>query len=97
MLKRFIYTAFLFFPVLLITACEDVIDVDLKTSPNQLVIEGNITDKNAAQIVKITNLFLIPIATPILRLLGLRLLLLMMQDIPSSLPKHNRAFIPANR
>jgi hypothetical protein len=55
MLKRIIYTALLFSGVLLISSCEDVIDVDLKTPPNQIVIEGNITDQNTTQVVKISQ------------------------------------------
>jgi hypothetical protein len=55
MLKRFIYPAFFLLTMLLVTSCEDVIDVDLKTSPNQIVIEGNITDENIAQTVKISQ------------------------------------------
>ncbi|GAA4316291.1 hypothetical protein GCM10023149_13150 [Mucilaginibacter gynuensis] len=40
---------------LLLASCEKVIDVDIKTPPNQLVIEGNITDQLDLQTIKITQ------------------------------------------
>jgi hypothetical protein len=38
-----------------LSSCEKVIDVDLNTAANQLVIEGVITDQNMQQTIKITE------------------------------------------
>lgn len=39
----------------LLFSCEKVINVDLDTAPNQIVIEGNITDQNEIQTVRISQ------------------------------------------
>jgi len=46
--------AWIFLSVLF-CSCEKVINVNLDTAPNQIVVEGNITDKNEIQTVKITQ------------------------------------------
>jgi len=54
-MKRFIYISVLFVGCLVWSSCEKVIDVKLDTAPNQMVIEGNITDQNEAQLIKISQ------------------------------------------
>lgn len=41
--------------MLVFTSCEKVIDVDIKESPNQMVIEGSITDSLTMQTIKLTK------------------------------------------
>ncbi|RCH56392.1 DUF4249 domain-containing protein [Mucilaginibacter hurinus] len=55
MLKKIIYTLFMAGSGLLFTSCEKVIDVDIKEPPNQLVIEGNITDVSGTQTIKLSQ------------------------------------------
>ena len=55
MLRKIIYLGFLAGAALCFTACEKVIDVDIKESASQLVIEGTITDQPGEQVVKITR------------------------------------------
>ncbi|MEO6149760.1 MAG: DUF4249 domain-containing protein [Mucilaginibacter sp.] len=55
MLKNILYINLLAATVLLFASCEKVIDVDIKESPNQLVIEGNITDVEGIQTIKLSQ------------------------------------------
>ncbi|RYE14145.1 MAG: DUF4249 domain-containing protein, partial [Sphingobacteriales bacterium] len=55
MLKNIIYINLLAASVLLFASCEKVIDVDIKESPNQLVIQGNITNNEGIQTIKLSE------------------------------------------
>ena len=43
-----------------LSSCEKVIDIELETSPNQIVIEGNITDRLESQTIKLSSQFPTP-------------------------------------
>lgn len=55
MLRKIKYLSLLLAVSFSICSCEKVIDVELNTSPNQLVIEGNITNKLGMQTIKISQ------------------------------------------
>ena len=52
MIKRFLYLSILVTG--LFSSCEKVINVNLDNAPNQIVIEGNITNQNEVQTIKIS-------------------------------------------
>ncbi|RYY36260.1 MAG: DUF4249 domain-containing protein [Sphingobacteriaceae bacterium] len=55
MLKRITYLSFAAASALFFSSCEKVIDVDIKESPSQLVIEGNITEGDSEKMIKISR------------------------------------------
>jgi hypothetical protein len=55
MLKKIYNTLFFAAAITLFASCEKVIDVDIKESPNQMVIEGNITDTLGIQTIKLSK------------------------------------------
>jgi hypothetical protein len=55
MLKRIIYLSFAAASAFFFSSCEKVIDVDIKESPSQLVIEGNIRDGDTDGMIKISR------------------------------------------
>ena len=55
MLRKIKYLSLLLAVSFSICSCEKVIDVELNTSPNQLVIEGNITNQMGMQTIKISQ------------------------------------------
>lgn len=58
-MKREFYHKVLFFSVLsgamLLLSCQKIIQLDLKDAGSQLVIEGNVTNKNSTQTVKLSK------------------------------------------
>ncbi|MCX2483507.1 DUF4249 domain-containing protein [Pedobacter sp. MR2016-24] len=55
MLKYIIYSCFFIIVSLSMASCEKVIDVKLNTSPNQVVIEGNINDQPGVQTITMSE------------------------------------------
>lgn len=55
MLKQIKYIAILLVGSIVMSACEKVIDVKLDNAESQLVIEGNITDQQGPQLIKISK------------------------------------------
>ena len=55
MLKKIKYISVLLAGVVGLTACEKVIDVKLDNAVSQLVIEGNMTNQQGQQVVKISK------------------------------------------
>lgn len=55
MRKQSIYPVLFFAAVIGLSSCEKVIDVNLDSSANQIVIEGNITNQQGEQAIKISQ------------------------------------------
>lgn len=55
MTKKILFFNILITATFLFSSCEKVINVKLDTAPNQIVIEGNITDQNDIQTIKISQ------------------------------------------
>ncbi len=55
MLKQILYIPIIIGLMLALSSCERVIKVELASSPNQIVIEGNLTDRLEQQIIKISQ------------------------------------------
>ncbi|RYE20921.1 MAG: DUF4249 domain-containing protein [Sphingobacteriales bacterium] len=55
MFKNTLHISLFVAGALMLASCEKVINVDIKESPNQLVIEGNITDTTGTQIIKLSK------------------------------------------
>ncbi len=55
MLKNILNTSIFIGLVLALSSCQKVIDIELGTSPSQIVIEGNLTNQLGQQIIKISQ------------------------------------------
>jgi Domain of unknown function (DUF4249) len=55
MKKLISYCLILSFAILLLTSCEDVINLDIATGPSQLVVDGWITNQPTAQSIRLTQ------------------------------------------
>jgi len=55
MLKHIIYISLFITGAFSLSSCKKVININLNTSPNQIVIEGNITDQPGQQTIKISR------------------------------------------
>jgi hypothetical protein len=55
MIKQIIFSCLSFAMLSCLSSCEKVIEVELNASPNQIVIEGNITNIRETQTIKITQ------------------------------------------
>ncbi|HAK79512.1 MAG TPA: DUF4249 domain-containing protein, partial [Runella sp.] len=49
------YTSLAFLTVATLTSCEDVVDLDVKSGPPQLVVDGWVTNQQTSQTIRLTE------------------------------------------
>lgn len=54
-MKRIVYISIFSLGIILLGACQDVIDLKIDSAASQIVFEGNITDQQAVQVIKISK------------------------------------------